>query len=108
LTEQDRVRIALPGQDDFKDFPKLLEYHLKAGRRAFAVFDRTLWDRLAVTTLANYQITPVLELRGGRLVLCEISRRTGGQDGKAPCMCGNRAICRLWPAGWVVDRATPL
>jgi len=64
LIEKDRVRIALPGQDRFKDFPKLVEFHLKSGRRVFAAFPKVFWDQLKVGSLRSYTITPILMFPG--------------------------------------------
>lgn len=57
LIEGDRVRIALPELDDFKDFPELVAFHLKAGRRIFAVFPIQDWQRLRKQgILAPYEV----------------------------------------------------
>ncbi len=64
LIEKDRVRIGFPGQDKFEDFPKLVEFHLKAGRRVFAAFPVALWDRLEVGPLRFLRCIPYPSLPG--------------------------------------------
>ncbi|MFH0825615.1 MAG: phospholipid carrier-dependent glycosyltransferase [Pseudomonadota bacterium] len=64
LIEKDRVRIALPGQDKFKDLPKLVEFHLKAGRKVFAAFPIQYWNELKEGPLAPYSVTPVWDFPG--------------------------------------------
>lgn len=64
LIEKDRVRIGLPGQDKFKDFPKLVDFHLKSGRRVFAAFPVTFWDQLKAGPLGPYTVTPVFVFPG--------------------------------------------
>ncbi len=59
LIEADRVRIAFPARDRFKDMPKLVAYHLKEGRRVFAAFPRGVWASLKAGSLARYEIKPV-------------------------------------------------
>jgi hypothetical protein len=58
LIENTRVRIAFPNRDRFKDFPKLLEFHLKSGRRAYGAFHEAVWNRLKEGPLAGYVVTP--------------------------------------------------
>jgi len=72
LIEQDRVRIALPGQDNFADFPKIVEFYLKKGKRVFAVFPNPYWANLEAGALAAYVVTPMLQFPGS--YLAEISR----------------------------------
>jgi len=73
LIEQDRVRIALPGQDNFADFPKIVEFYLKKGKRVFAVFPNPYWANLKAGSLAAYVVKPVLQFPGS--YLAEISRK---------------------------------
>jgi hypothetical protein len=56
LIEKDRVRIVLPGQDRFRDFPKILDYYQRAGKRMFGVFPPVVWAELKQGPLAEYRI----------------------------------------------------
>lgn len=73
LIEQDRVRIALPGQDNFADFPKIVDFYLKKGKRVFAVFPDQYWKTLSEGSLATYSVTPVMQFPGA--YMAEISRK---------------------------------
>ncbi|MBI4962245.1 MAG: hypothetical protein HY913_03125 [Desulfomonile tiedjei] len=86
LIEQDRVRIALPSQDNFADFPKIVEFYLTKGKRVFAVFPNRFWTSLHDGALASYTVTPVLKFPGS--YLGEISR--GPNSGKSPEISGAR------------------
>jgi len=79
LIEGDRVRIALAGRDRLKDFPRLLAFHLKAGRRAFAFFPRGIWNALKRGPLHGYKMTPVWSY--GSSLVGEISIRSGDESG---------------------------
>jgi hypothetical protein len=75
LLEQPRVRIAFPGFCGFLDFIELLQYHLRSGRRCFAMFPNNWWNRLRAGPLgppADFSVTPVLVFRDS--FLGEISR----------------------------------
>ena len=80
LIEQDRVRIALPGLDNFADFPKIVEFYLNKGKRVFAVFPNRFWTTLKEGSLATYTVTPVLKFPGSHMA--EISRKP--EDSKYP------------------------
>ncbi|MDQ7784795.1 MAG: hypothetical protein RDU20_18070 [Desulfomonilaceae bacterium] len=56
LIENDRVRIAFPYRDRFKDFSKLTEFHLKAGRRVYGAFYDDMWKNLMSGPLAGYSV----------------------------------------------------
>ena len=56
LIDSKRVRIAFPGQDGFRDFPKLVAFYLNAGRRVFAMFPQSLWKQLEKGPLAMYRV----------------------------------------------------
>jgi hypothetical protein len=58
--EKERVRMAFPPEDGFKDFPRLLEFQLRAGRRGFALFHDTLWAQLQKGVLSTYRVTPLV------------------------------------------------
>lgn len=60
VIEKDRVRIGLPSEDGFKDFPRLLDFELRAGRRAFALFHDALWRQLQKGVLSHYRVTPMV------------------------------------------------
>ncbi|MEJ2718224.1 MAG: hypothetical protein P8182_13995 [Deltaproteobacteria bacterium] len=57
LLEGDRVRIGFPGQDSFKDFPRLIAFQLHQGRRVFALFPIGWWRQLQKGPLQPYRIT---------------------------------------------------
>ena len=69
--EKPRVRVAFPPKDQFEDFTRLLDFQLKADRRAFALFHDSIWVQLQGGLLASYQITPLLVFNG--FALAEIS-----------------------------------
>jgi hypothetical protein len=73
LIEQDRVRIAFPGFDDFRDFSRLLEYNLSMGRHVFGVFLPQVWNNLQTGPLASYQVEQRMILGYARV--CEIFRK---------------------------------
>jgi len=79
LIEQDRVRIALPGLDNFADFPKIVEFYLNKGKRVFAVFPNKFWKTLKQGSLAAYKMTPVLQFPGSHMA--EISRKSKESEG---------------------------
>ncbi|MFH1117124.1 MAG: hypothetical protein V1792_24665 [Pseudomonadota bacterium] len=56
LIENDRVRIAFPYRDNFKDFAKLVEFHLKAGRRVYGAFYDNMWKNLMSGPLEGYSV----------------------------------------------------
>jgi hypothetical protein len=76
LIEQDRVRIALPAQDNFADFPKIVEFYLNKGKRVFAIFPNRFWTTLKEGPLAPYRITPVMRFPGSHMA--EISLKPEG------------------------------
>ncbi len=63
VIEKERVRMGFPSEDGFKDFPRLLEFQLRSGRRAFALFHDSLWTHLQRTVLSTYQVTPSVILQ---------------------------------------------
>jgi len=65
VLERKRVRLAMPRLDGFRDFPRLVEFHLRAGRRVFAFFNTTVWVKLAADLLSQYDIRPVLPVEAG-------------------------------------------
>ncbi|MGO9565956.1 MAG: ArnT family glycosyltransferase [Desulfomonilaceae bacterium] len=77
LIEKDRVRIGLPGQDQFKDFPNLVDFHLKAGRRVFAAFPVAFWEQLKAGPLRSYAISPVFLFPGSFVGEISDSQRSG-------------------------------
>jgi hypothetical protein len=77
LLEQPRVRIAFPGYDHFRDFSRLLEFHLNSGRRCFAAFPERLWKELRKGPLVGHDVVRVMEWPGsflGEISLAEGSR----------------------------------
>lgn len=59
LVEKKGVRLAAPHLDGFRDMPRLLDFHLAAGRRAFALFHRSTWDSLQAGPLKKYSVNTV-------------------------------------------------
>ncbi len=59
LIQGDRIRVGIPVMDKFKDFPKLIDFYVKSGRRVYAVFPRALWAQLKKGPLEDYRIVPV-------------------------------------------------
>lgn len=58
VIENHRVAIAFPDRDRFRDFPKLVDFHLKAGRRVYGAFYNGTWANLKSGPLAKYTVTP--------------------------------------------------
>lgn len=81
VIENERVRIAFPPEDGFKDFPRLLEFQLKAGRRSFALFHDALWAQLRAGVLSPYRITPLVVFHD--FTLSEIALPGVGTDAPA-------------------------
>jgi len=77
LIEKDRVRIALPSHDKFRDFPKLIDFYLKAGKRVFGVFPPVVWEELKAGPLADYRTKPIMKFPGASLA--EIVPKSAGQ-----------------------------
>ncbi len=77
LKDKEKVRIAVPEYDGFKDFPRLLEFHLKAGRRAFAFFPSQAWNHLRNELLKSYTPTPIASFPETQFILGEIAPRKG-------------------------------
>jgi hypothetical protein len=74
--EKPRVRVAFPPQDGFADFIMLLDFQLKRGRRAFALFHNPLWAELQGSLLVSYRVTPLVVL--GDFTLGEIAVPASG------------------------------
>jgi len=72
IVDNRTIRIAFPSRDRGKDFPMLLEFHLKAGRRAFAAFPADFWKSLKGGPLQDYDVIPMCLLPAG-IVLGEIT-----------------------------------
>lgn len=74
LIDKHQVRIAAVQRDDFADFRMLVDYHLAAGRPAYAVFDMAAWDiardrgfltGIEVTELVNFDEQTLARLSDG-------------------------------------------
>jgi len=72
IVESDNVRIGFPKRDGFRDFPKLVKFHLDHGRRVFAVFPATWWNEGKVRGLKSYEIRRMVDFPG--LTLAEIGK----------------------------------
>ena len=72
LIEHDRVRIARPGLDRYRDMPRLADHHLQAGRTVYGAFDPRVWEVLAGGPLAGFAIRPLW--RAEAFVLARIER----------------------------------
>jgi hypothetical protein len=70
LIESDRVRIARPTMDDFRDLPSLVAFHLAAGRRVYAAFHPRGWTALGKGPLKPYAVEPLWRAPG--FVVAEI------------------------------------
>ncbi|MBI5249889.1 MAG: hypothetical protein HY912_10380 [Desulfomonile tiedjei] len=62
--EKERVRIGFPTEDGFKDFLRLTNFQLNAGRRVFALFQDPLWAELQKGVLSTYRVSPLLIFQG--------------------------------------------
>jgi hypothetical protein len=67
LIEARKIRIAYPAQDRFKDFPKIVKFHLQAGRRVFGIFPEQLWETLGRDALSQYEIHTLFHGQGFRV-----------------------------------------
>jgi hypothetical protein len=68
---RDRVRIAMPGMDEFKDAGPLLRFHLEHGRRAYGAFGPDWWGMMQASgALEGMEVRPIAHI--GRRVLAEI------------------------------------
>ena len=67
LIEKEHVRMAFPGFDGFKDFPRLLNFQIQTGRRTFAVFPNVVWKQLRAGPLVPYNVTPLIVFPGSLL-----------------------------------------
>lgn len=79
LLERDRVRLAMPTQDDFADMPALARYHLEAGRPVYAALPQALWQHIdAEAVLRGLRTEGIGEAGGGLFELRRIERIRGG------------------------------
>lgn len=63
LDVRQRVRIAIPASDRFRDMGPLTDFHLARGRQVFAVFEHGLWSELEKLPAARrYGFDPVAQL----------------------------------------------
>lgn len=69
--EKPRARVAFPLADQFEDFTRLLDFQLRAGRRAYAFFHDSTWNKVRVDFLASRRITPLVAFDG--FTLAEIA-----------------------------------
>jgi hypothetical protein len=87
LIEGPRIRIAFPGMDKGKDVPRLIAFHLNAGRRVFGVFSKPLIEHILKAEISDYKVKPMVFLPGGFDALAELvpapkadDDRPGGED----------------------------
>ena len=60
--EAERVRLALPAQDDFHDFRALVDMHLAAGRPVYGVFEKETWEKIRADGLLDgLEVAPLME-----------------------------------------------
>ena len=79
VIDKDRVRIAFPAEDRFRDFSRLLSFQLHAGRRSFALFHDSLWESLKASGMQKaYRLTPIAVFYDFTLV--EMSLASGQSD----------------------------
>lgn len=83
VIENHHVTVAFPGRDKFKDFPRLVNRHLDAGRRVYGAFYNDTWNRLKAGPLAKYDLIPRLEPMPGFMVAeISVSGSTKSSKGK--------------------------
>jgi hypothetical protein len=63
LIDKDRVRIAHPARDGFRDFPRLAAFHLNAGRSVYCVFPNDYKSKLSPRILAPFKIEPLMSFK---------------------------------------------
>lgn len=61
VMEKKGVRLAAANLDGFGDMPRLIDFHLSAGRRAFALLHRSTWERLQSGSLKPYAVKTVID-----------------------------------------------
>jgi hypothetical protein len=72
LIEGDRIRIALPAMDQAKDLPRLIQFHLNAGRRVFGAMSAGAWKTLQAGPMKGLSVQPLVVFPGGLEFLGEI------------------------------------
>jgi hypothetical protein len=76
---RDRVRIALPLRDGFRDFRRLASFHARAGRRVYAAFSAPVWRALADgQRLHGLELTPLAKAGGFELYELREGERFAG------------------------------
>jgi len=76
LFEKDRLRLAVPSYDNFKDFRPLIDFHLDAGRSVYASFSPETWQRVrAIGLLKSLDVLPVLKHQYGELAQIVIQQK---------------------------------
>jgi hypothetical protein len=69
LIERDRIRIAIPANDGFRDFRGLVDFHLEAGRQVYWSFDPTTFQKIKNEGLEqSFKLLPLLKHQSGTLV----------------------------------------
>ena len=68
LLEKDRLRLAVPSYDNFKDFRPLIDINLDAGRSVYASFSPETWQSVHARGLLNsLDAIPILKYQYGEL-----------------------------------------
>jgi len=63
LDHREKVRIAVPANDQFRGMAKLANFHLAQGRPVYAIFRGSVWAQLAsVPALRQYQVSEIARL----------------------------------------------
>ena len=76
---RERVRIALPLRDGFRDFTRLASFHARSGRRVYAAFRGPIWRALADGgRLEGFELTPLTKAGGFELYELREGQRFAG------------------------------
>jgi hypothetical protein len=79
VLEKERVRIAFPANDKFRDFPELVEFYLNRGTPVFSMFPAQVWKKLMAGPLREYKVN--ISARFGPVIIGQIIDRVpGGPD----------------------------
>jgi hypothetical protein len=82
LIETERVRIARPGLDRYRDMRRLTQHHLAAGRAVYGAFPPPVWEALAGGPLAGFSLHALW--RAELFTLARIEGETTAQTAPSP------------------------
>ena len=72
LIDKDKIRLARPREDKFRDFPALLQFHLDRQRPVYGIFILREWNALLKGPLKNHVVHPIWSFKGGSSKKLEI------------------------------------